>query len=214
MSRDTIVNRLNSVVRSDRLELMRANADKQHTYCFYASLYEVASFVHKGKLPLRYQQAEDEWLSFGVQDSEIKGGVPPKEFFTLIMKMADYLEIKIERIYADPSILAHFLKDKAADAKEALVTSEMKVKEENEAEYAAHAESQTTSRSVVRVQSATDHGWETAFVIAFSQDPYHDPRNNIDSIPVEDSAGKTIEVPIPFLHVMLKEKPVDNNKRT
>lgn len=60
MSRDNLVEKTKQIIRADRLELMREHADEQATYCFFASMYEVAYHIHGDKLPPRHKQAENE----------------------------------------------------------------------------------------------------------------------------------------------------------
>ena len=157
MDKDSLLYRTREIVRTDRLELMRENADKQKTYCFFASLYEVAYHIHKDKMPPRYKQAEAEWLSFGVDDKP--GAVKTEEILNLLTKLANSLGITIEKIYTDRLFLSHFLQDKVRDAT-VVDTGKKKTI------YRAHAESYTSlPKSDRRIDTVLADDWITVVAV-------------------------------------------------
>lgn len=202
MSKDRLLERTKNILTIDRLALMRENADQQNTYCFFASMYEAAYHIHADKAPPRYKEAEEQWLSFGVGS-----GVSPERMYNLVIELANKLEIKIDKIYANPGTVPQFLKDKVSD------TSLENVNEIEEVEntkkkikYSAHAESQTfINRSAARIEMATNNGWQTVMVISFSNEPYKEANNTSESVPIELVSGKSITLPYPYVLVMLKE---------
>lgn len=208
--------RTKQLISRDRLELMRARSDEKNTYCVFASMYEVALQIHEDRLPPRVEQAEREWLSFGT-GKEVEGGVSPEELFDTLVKLANFLDIKIRKIYSNPSALAHFLGDKVASAN--VLTRDKNGSEDNvdDAEekddqdgegdtYYAHAETQTSSpKADARIEEAMDKGWFVVLVVSFDQKPAGGDKKKLDQIPIEPVVGKTERISFPYLLVFLKE---------
>jgi hypothetical protein len=200
--------RLHNTLRIDRLEATRAYADNQRSYCFFASMYEAASHLYGEQLPLRFAQVEEEWLSFG-SVGETKGGVSPENLFPQLLKIADHLHLKIEKIYANPSAYELFMQTK--DGYDDEDTSDTDSEEDDCPEevtvYNAHAESETfLNRSTIRIQQANENEWKTVLIATFSKSPEEGYLNSIETIVIEKVQGKqTVYPSIPYVSILLKE---------
>lgn len=129
------------------------------------------------------------------------------------MRLADDFGLKVERIYANPSVLSRFLKDKVKDANVETSTEKKISHEEDETpkgekkSYVAHAESQTSlNKSDRRLQEAQEKGWFAVFAVTFADKPDDNVTNKIESVPIEHVVGKTLTLKYPYVVVMLKEE--------
>lgn len=209
MSKELATKRLRQLLRNDRLALIRAYADQESTYCFFASMYEVAYHIHSHQLPPRHREAEKEWRQLGADQHG--GTVPPEKLFETLLRVADYLNITVEKIVANPSVLTTLLEEKAAEdykansqEKLATLANRQVADSDQPRTYRAHAESHIFSNaSRIRIIEALKDNWFVVCAIAFS--PKRSQANNtLSAVEVVEAIGETIELEPPFILLLLK----------
>jgi hypothetical protein len=100
---EEIRDRTRRIIAQDRLQEMRDFADSIGSYCLFASLHEISSFLQPSNIPSRLSQIYQEWLSNDTNTND--GHVPFNEFFMVIQKMSGHLGISLKRALGRPDLL-------------------------------------------------------------------------------------------------------------
>jgi hypothetical protein len=197
MDKITLREKTKSVIRKDRLELIRELSDTTGTYCFFASMYEIAYHILGDKLPPRAKQAETEWLSYGREDGYVEHG----DIIDLMLKMANAFGIRIQEIYLSPANSEVFLRDKVSEAKQ-LETSTPSASSPPEKVYVTHSESGSSRKSFERV-SELSKTMDLVLAVNFSDTPSGSFSNTRETVKVHYiSETEEFKISYPFYILM------------
>lgn len=200
-SEKTLHQRTKSIVRNDRLELLRGFADEKNTYCFFVSLYECAYHIWRDKMPPRVKEAEAKWLNFGGED----GSVSVEDFLDMLVKVANDLDVKITKTYGNRTMIDRFIQNKSAEVESVDANGE-NLQQDGTSYFSSHCESQSgRERILERVKLRKTEGWKTAVIITLAAQLETDSPNSIESLDLIEVSEGNLILDYPFVLFMLRE---------
>lgn len=207
MSTESIRERTQRVIRTDRLALLREYADDKLSYCFFASFYEIVYSAYCHQLPPRIAQAIEEWSAYTKSKDASPGMVKPQDTLLLLVELANRFGLTIEHIIGIPGVIEKL--KPASNSTTENSTSDIPTNATPETKkmvhFAAHAESCTESTtSAKRIETLTKEGWFVAVAITFASKAAPSAHNVLEQIPLQFISDARVELPEPYFLLLLK----------
>lgn len=202
MSIESIRERTQRVIRTDRLALLREYADDTLSYCFLASFYEIVYSVYCHQLPPRIAQAINEWSDCTKPADTSPGMVKPQDTLLLLVELANRFGLTIEHIVGIPSVISKI--QPASNSTTDAPANEPTVAKK-ELYFAAHAEACTKlATSTKRMDNLVHEGWFVAVAITFASVANPSVHNVLEQIPFQFVSETHIELAEPYFLLLLK----------
>lgn len=149
---------LKRIINQQRRVWLREFADKNNSYCFFASMYEVKTMVDSNYLLPRVNHLYEEWQRLGWLNNEGRVRANTTGILNTLQVVSSHLGLTVKRIIANPDFV-------------------VKLKEQEEPDYTSkkggawktHVESfDGSAASNHKAESLSAEGWANLMAITFS----------------------------------------------
>lgn len=174
-----IVERTKTIIHRDRLDDIRTTADEKNIFCFFASLYEIASLA-KGT-QLMPPRIENVWVEHVQRFPEFdQGTVPISLVLDVMSKYCLEIGLNIKRVLVNPSLLDKVIVPFSLKEKIITVTGTQQIsalhvrimaQQDNMGTWHTHAETDAgDEKSKARFETLNKIGWKiTGMIIEFEK---------------------------------------------
>lgn len=175
-----ITERTKAIIQQDRLDDIRSVADDENTFCFFASLYEIAT-LNKGTQAMP-PRVEGVWAEHLKRFPDLgEGSVPVSQTLEVLFKFNSEFGLTVKQILVNPSFLKHIsiptefqVKIRTATGSQDVPTPHLRcmAQQGEEKIWYTHAETDAgDAKSESRFELLKEKGWElTALVVEYEND--------------------------------------------